>query len=101
MSIIDNPRIDRLIDDGDFHLALQEPINRVEAEGHGLESILLGRRLSESAKEDLGYAGITLGDFLYDYIRIDPMVVQGVSFARHEDLHNLLSSPRSLIITGP
>ena len=91
MSTIDNPEIDSLINHGEFRHALKQPVRRAAAQGHNLESIMLGPKLSENAQEDLAYAGITLGDFLYDYIRIDPTVVEGVDFARHEDLHNFLS----------
>jgi hypothetical protein len=91
MSTIDNPEIDRLIGRGDFAIALRQPIRRTEAQGRALESMMLGPKLSEGAAEDLAYAGITLGDFLYDYIRIDPLVVEGIDFARSDDLHNLLS----------
>ena len=62
-----------------------------EAQGRALESIMLCSKLSEGTKEDFAYAGITSGDFLYDYIRIDPVVVEGIDFARTDDLHNFLS----------
>jgi hypothetical protein len=91
MRTIDNAEIDSLMDQGEFHLALQQPIRRAEAQGRNLESIMLGPKLLAGTKEDLAYAGITLGDFLYDYIRIDPLVVEGIDFARQEDLHNFLS----------
>ncbi len=91
MSTINNPEIDRLMNQGEFGLALREPIRQADAQGRNLESIMLGPKLSAGAKEDLAYAGITLGDFLYDYIRIDPTVVEGIDFARHADLHNFLT----------
>lgn len=75
---------------GNFKTALEQPIRRTGAEGRTLESMMLGPKLSGGTKEDLAYAGITLGEFLYDYIRIDPLVVEGFDFARHADLHNFL-----------
>jgi hypothetical protein len=91
MSTIDNPEIDRLIVRGDVAAALQQPIRHSQGQGRILDSMMLGPKISEAAKEDLAYAGITLGDFLYDYIRIDPTVVEGIDFARSADLHNFLS----------
>ncbi len=44
--------------------------------------------------EDVAYAGLTLSDFLYDYIRIDPEVVRGVEFARAGDVDSVLSFAR-------
>ena len=91
MSIIDNPMIDRLIAGGDIAAALHQPIRHSQAQWRALDSMMLSPKISEAAKEDLAYAGITLGDFLYDYIRIDPTVVEGIDFARSADLHNFLS----------
>ena len=91
MSIIDNPEIDRLIARSDVAAALQQPIRHSQAQGRTLDSMILGPKISEAATEDLAYAGITLGDFLYDCIRIDPTVVEGIDFARSADLHNFLS----------
>lgn len=34
-------------------------------------------------------SGISAGEFLYDYLMIDPTVVKGIDFARAEDLSNL------------
>src|SRR5689334_11130192 len=91
MSTIDNPEIDRLIARGDVAAALQQPIRLSQAQGRTLDSMMLGPKISEATTEDLACAGITLGDFLYDYIRIDPSVVVGIDFARSADLHSLLS----------
>jgi hypothetical protein len=88
MSTISNPEIDRLIDQGEFQFALQQPVRRPEGQDRRLESIMLGPSLSDGATEDLAYASVTLGKFLSDYIRIDPVVVHGIDFARHQDLHN-------------
>jgi hypothetical protein len=43
---------------------------------------------------DIAYAGLTLGNLLYDYIRIDPEVVRGVEFARAADVDSVLSFAR-------
>jgi len=43
----------------------------------------------------LGIIGtMTLGDFIYDWIRIDPTVITAVDFARVEDIANVFSSRR-------
>ncbi len=34
-------------------------------------------------------AGLSLGELLYDYVRLDPRVLAGVDFARAEDLSNI------------
>ncbi|MCB9479339.1 MAG: hypothetical protein H6684_09355 [Deltaproteobacteria bacterium] len=37
-------------------------------------------------KEDAALAGLTIGDLLYDVSRVDPTVLEGIDFARAQDL---------------
>ncbi len=63
-----------------------------------LDQPLKNNSLKESLKcklankaEDLSYVGLTLGDTLYDYLRVDPLVIKGCDFVRTEDLSNIFS----------
>ncbi len=38
---------------------------------------------------DLGIIGLTVGDLIYDYMRLDPRVVEAADFARTEDLGDM------------
>jgi len=42
-------------------------------------------------KEDAAYAGLTVGDFIYDYTRVDPTILEGIDFSRTEDLSNIFN----------
>ncbi len=44
---------------------------------------------SSEAKADLTFASLTIGDLVYDTLRIDPQVVESIEFARVEDLSNV------------
>ena len=48
------------------------------------------RRLLGAGRGDSAFAGLVVGDFLYDYLRIDPLVMEGIDFARAADLSNTL-----------
>ena len=52
MSTIDNPEIDRLIARGDLAAALQQPIRHSQAQGRTLDSMMLGPKISEAAKDE-------------------------------------------------
>ena len=47
-------------------------------------------RLLGGGRGDSAFAGLVVGDFLYDYLRIDPLVMEGIDFARAADLSNPL-----------
>jgi hypothetical protein len=62
-----------------------------------LNSPLLGeseeqrlRRLLSGRADHTMFAGLLVGEFLYDYLRIDPLVMEGIDFARAADLGNPL-----------
>jgi hypothetical protein len=75
------PPVDR---DGRLLMALDQPLVP-QAEEERL------RRLLSGGRGDSAFAGLVVGDFLYDYLRIDPVVMEGVDFARAADLSNPLA----------
>src|SRR5690554_2883059 len=46
---------------------------------------------TEQTKETNIIAGISAGEFLYDYLMINPAAAKGIDFARSEDLSSLFS----------
>lgn len=48
------------------------------------------RPLLTGSRGDSAFAGLVIGDFLYDYLRINPHVMEGIDFARAADLSNPL-----------
>lgn len=94
MSFVSNERIDWFLRRGDVELALLEPIKTALPENSGVAAFVAARSRRDALHEDITYAGLTLGDFLYDYIRIDPDVVHGVEFARAADVDGVLSFAR-------
>lgn len=92
---ITNDRIDSLLKQGRVEEALHEPIKQRDPQRDGVASFVRSQASGQSClAEDAAYAGLTLGDFLYDYIRIDPEVVRGVEFARAADVDSVLSFAR-------
>ena len=92
---ITNDRIDCLLRQGLVEEALQEPVKQYDPRRHGVAGFVNSRGNRQMPlAEDGAYAGLTLGDFLYDYIRIDPEVVRGVEFARAADVDSVLSFAR-------
>jgi hypothetical protein len=96
MPFIRNPRIDNLLKHGDVEEALQEPISDNNSSTRGVAAFVMSRQSKPGIDfpDDLAFAGLTLGEFLYDYIRIDPTVVKGVAFARAADVDGVLSFAR-------
>ncbi len=89
-NLIANPEIDVLLREGRTEEALRRPLRKTDR----LMALLGDGPRSEERQETLLYTVLTLGDFLYDYIRIDPQVVSGIDFARAEDLDSILSFAR-------
>ena len=83
-----NPQIDACLRRGDVAGAFGQPV--AAGSSDPLASLFTARGDSTIAETSL-YAGLTLGDFLYDYVRIDPTVVEGVDFARADDLDSVFS----------
>lgn len=84
---ISNPEINRLLSAGNVDEAMGEKLTAPKSDR--LKSFFLDGEQGKEHQEGALYAGMTLGDFLYDYVRIDPTVVEGVDFARSEDLHSI------------
>ena len=53
------------------------------------EKLLSILKVSDEGKTDIAFAGLTIGDFIYDALRVDPMVIEAVDFARAEDVGNI------------
>ena len=53
------------------------------------EKLLSILSTSNEIKADMFTAGLTIGDLIYDTLRLDPNVIEAVDFARTEDLGNL------------
>ena len=64
---------------------LSQPLNPSKPE----EELLSILSSSDETKADLSFAGLTLGDLIYDTMRLDPRVVEGIDFAKTEDLGGL------------
>ena len=73
-----------VVDDVRLPIALDRPLAR-QTEEERLRGLLSDNR------GDSAFAGLVVGDFLYDYLRIDPLVMEGVDFARAADLSNPLA----------
>jgi hypothetical protein len=87
---ISNPLIDDYLRQGNVADAFAQPL------GQPAKDPLAGffakvPQPGDTRQETALYAGLTLGDVLYDYIRIDPTVVEGVDFARAEDLKSVFA----------
>lgn len=54
-----------------------------------VRNLLFGGR--KELQQSVGIAAISAGEFLYDFFMLDPLVVQGIDFARTEDLSTLFS----------
>ena len=54
-----------------------------------LETLVFGDR--ESRAEDRLFAGLTIGDLVYDVLRVDPTVIEAVDFAHREELADVFS----------
>lgn len=92
---ITNDRIDWLLRQGRVEEALQEPVKQPDPSRSGVADFVSSRANRQMPLgEDVAYAGLTLGNFLYDYIRIDPEVVRGIEFARAADVDSVLSFAR-------
>ncbi len=89
---ITNSRIDPLLRQGAVEEALAEPIKELSADRSGIAYFVADRGGRRNVlTEDAAFAALTLGDFLYDYVRIDPEVLHGIEFARAADVDSMLS----------
>jgi hypothetical protein len=84
--IVDNPRIDELLQEDRVDEAMREPLRSVPS-GDKLRALLS----SNGAIEDVGYGSLTLGDMLYDYSHIDPNVLAAAEFSHSSSIDSIFS----------
>lgn len=89
-NIVNNPDIDLLWREGNISSAMDQSIHRDSSPDDRLRKIL-SQKDSDRSIEDISYAALTLGDLLYNYLRINPEVVKAVSFSRSDDLNNIFN----------
>lgn len=74
---------------GEFDKALACSAEEQKQPENRLQLMLFGSK--EQVKQTVAVTTISAGEFLYDYIMINPDVVQGIDFARTEDLSSLFT----------
>lgn len=91
MKGITNPAFWKLWKQRKYREALRAPIHPAKPTGEGnrLQSFLFGN--AEELKQTMSTGAIMSGEFLYDYFRLDPTVMEGIDFARAEDLSSLFT----------
>lgn len=72
-----------------YHDALNQPIEAPKSKEEKLSNFLFGNNKERTTT--LAVGAISIGDFLYDYIRIDPTVVEAVDFARSDSIDSIFS----------
>ncbi|MBM7660384.1 putative membrane protein [Bacillus mesophilus] len=76
-------------DKGMFDEALKCSVTEKKREENRLQTMLFGT--PDQLKQTGAVTTISVGEFIYDYVMINPTVVAGIDFARTEDLSNLFS----------
>jgi uncharacterized membrane protein len=74
---------------GQYEEALKCPIEEEKPAENRLQTMLFGP--PDQLKQTGAVTAISVGEFIYDYVMINPAVVHGLDFARTEDLSNLFS----------
>lgn len=74
---------------GQFEAALKCPIMEEKPSGNRLQTMLFGP--PDQLKQTSAITAISAGEFIYDYVMINPAVVEGLDFARTEDLSSLFT----------
>ena len=69
--------------------ALNCPLEEQPKSNNKLQTMLFGT--PEQMKQTGIISGISAGEFIYDYVMINPTVVEGLDFARTEDLSSLFN----------
>ncbi len=83
-NFITNERLLRFIEDGDVAAALDEPLGLPVSRQDKLRQVF-----ERTVTQDNVISAVTLGSFLFDYLRINPLVVEGVDFAHKEQFNSL------------
>jgi hypothetical protein len=87
--VINNKRFCDYWNKGMITEALNCPLEEQPKSNNKLQTMLFGTR--EQMKQTGVISGISAGEFIYDYVMINPTVVEGLDFARTEDLSSLFS----------
>jgi hypothetical protein len=84
--LISNPRARALLADGRFDEAMREPLHARSTAADPLRAMLS----RDGATEDGAFAGMTVGELIYDYVHLNPMVLAAAEFS-HRDVDGLFS----------
>jgi len=97
-SFISNPAFWEAVREGRIRDALAAPVQNAPR-----GAALFGPVDPYERPEDAAVAGLTVFDFLYDWVRIDPLVVEGIDFSRADHIHGLLSLAKAApaFLDGP
>ncbi|QZT33953.1 hypothetical protein HUR95_00485 [Caldalkalibacillus thermarum TA2.A1] len=87
--MIGNPQFYRLWEDGRYTEALEQSLEPRKSKRERISDFLFGSRTERTTT--LAAAGLSVGDFIYDYLRIDPVVVEGINFARAEEIDSIFA----------
>lgn len=88
-SFITNNIIKEFLKNGQVNEAMQSPIK--QSPRNTRDKLRQRFRPDSSSVEDNLISGLILGDFIYDFLRINPTVIKGVDFSRSEDLDSVFS----------
>ncbi|MBT2644630.1 hypothetical protein J7I80_20650 [Bacillus sp. ISL-41] len=86
---ISNKDFWRRWNNGEYEEALKCSIKEDKPSGNRLQTMLFGP--PDQLKQTGVITAISVGEFIYDYVMINPAVVQGLDFARTEDLSSLFT----------
>lgn len=89
MNVIRNDRFKQLWARKQYKEALREPLEGKPPGADPLRSFLFGNR--EELQQTAAVGTASVGEFLYDYLRLNPMVAEGIDFARSDDLSSLFA----------
>jgi len=89
MSFIHNQKFYQYWKECRYRDALAEPINEQTTKQERLSTMFFGNKNERNTT--LAISGLSAGDFIYDYVRIDPTVVDGINFARTDDLDSIFA----------
>ncbi|PIB49321.1 hypothetical protein, partial [Pseudomonas sp. 2822-17] len=84
-----NNKFYRLWKEKRYKEALNQPIEPPKTKEEKLSQFLFGSQSERTTTFTI--AAISVGDFIYDYIRIDPTVVEAVDFARSDNIDSIFA----------
>ncbi|WP_419872342.1 hypothetical protein [Candidatus Pristimantibacillus sp. PTI5] len=89
MKGIPNPEFWTMWKQKEYKKALQLPLYPQSKSTGIINHILFGNK--ESLQQAVTTSSLTVANFIYDYCRLDPTVMEGIDFARAEDLSSLFT----------